>query len=122
MTVGAVTETVEVSAAASQVETKDTSVAGVLEHQSIDEMPLNGRIRPNYWPSLLAEPTPAHWHRLDGQQEHRGSNASGTFFGSGSQANGVNYLLDGGDNNDAFSNVNLPIPFSGRYCGIRGTD
>ena len=27
------------------------------------------------------------------------------------QANGVNYLLDGGDNNDAFSNVNLPIPF-----------
>ena len=23
----------------------------------------------------------------------------------------MNYLLDGGDNNDAFSNVNLPIPF-----------
>ena len=30
---------------------------------------------------------------------------------AGSQANGVSYLLDGGDNNDAFSNVNLPIPF-----------
>src|SRR5580692_5311575 len=43
LTVGAVTETVEVSAAASQVETKDTSVAGVLETKSIDEMPLNGR-------------------------------------------------------------------------------
>ena len=40
-----------------------------------------------------------------------GSNASGTFSVQGSQANGVNYLLDGGDNNDAFSNVNLPIPF-----------
>ena len=23
----------------------------------------------------------------------------------------MNFLLDGGDNNDAFSNVNLPIPF-----------
>ena len=30
---------------------------------------------------------------------------------AGSAANGVNFLLDGGDNNDAFSNVNLPIPF-----------
>ena len=30
---------------------------------------------------------------------------------AGGQGNGVNYLLDGGDNNDAFSNVNLPIPF-----------
>src|SRR5664279_3856078 len=30
---------------------------------------------------------------------------------AGGAANGVNFLLDGGDNNDAFSNVNLPIPF-----------
>jgi hypothetical protein len=30
---------------------------------------------------------------------------------AGGQANGVNFLLDGGDHNDAFSNVNLPIPF-----------
>ena len=30
---------------------------------------------------------------------------------AGSAANGINFLLDGGDNNDAFSNVNLPIPF-----------
>ena len=30
---------------------------------------------------------------------------------AGSQANGVLYLMDGGDNNDSFSNVNLPIPF-----------
>src|SRR5262249_3750233 len=41
----------------------------------------------------------------------QGSAASGTFAVAGSQANGVSYLLDGGDNNDAFSNVNLPIPF-----------
>jgi hypothetical protein len=112
MTVGAVTETVEVSAAANQVETKDTAIAGVLEHQSIDEMPLNGR-NPT---QLLAftvggtytAPTGSD---LTGSKNMGGSNASGTFSVQGSQANGVNYLLDGGDNNDAFSNVNLPIPF-----------
>src|SRR5581483_3718470 len=27
------------------------------------------------------------------------------------QVNGTNYVLDGGDNNDSFSNVNLPFPF-----------
>ena len=30
---------------------------------------------------------------------------------AGGQINSVNYLLDGGDNNDAFTNVNLPFPF-----------
>jgi hypothetical protein len=112
MTVGAVTETVEVSAGASQVETKDTAISGVLEHQSIDEMPLNGR-NPT---QLLAftvggTSTAPTGSDLTGSKNMGGSNASGTFSVQGSQANGVNYLLDGGDNNDAFSNVNLPIPF-----------
>ena len=48
---------------------------------------------------------------LTGSKNMGGSNASGTFSVAGSQANGINFLLDGGDNNDAFSNVNLPIPF-----------
>src|ERR1700691_3458768 len=39
-----------------------------------------------------------------------GTNASGTFSIAGGQANGVNYLLDGGDNNDPLFNVNLPLP------------
>src|SRR6202023_4081849 len=30
---------------------------------------------------------------------------------AGGQVNGVNYLLDGADNNHAITNVNLPIPF-----------
>ena len=37
--------------------------------------------------------------------------SSTTISVAGGQANGVNYLLDGGDNNDSFTNVNLPIPF-----------
>jgi hypothetical protein len=37
--------------------------------------------------------------------------SSVTISVAGGQANGTNFLLDGGDNNDAFSNVNLPFPF-----------
>ena len=48
---------------------------------------------------------------LTGSKNMSGSDGSGTFSVAGGQANGISYLLDGGDNNDAFSNVNLPIPF-----------
>jgi hypothetical protein len=37
--------------------------------------------------------------------------SSSTISVAGGQANGINYLLDGGDNNDPMTNVNLPIPF-----------
>src|SRR5258706_486913 len=42
---------------------------------------------------------------------------SKSFFSSqsisiaGSAGNSTNYLLDGGDNNDSFTNVNMPFPF-----------
>ena len=48
---------------------------------------------------------------LTGSKNIQGSNGSGQYSVAGGAANGVNFLLDGGDNNDAFSNVNLPIPF-----------
>ena len=48
---------------------------------------------------------------LTGSKNIQGSDGSGTFSVAGGSANGVNFLLDGGDNNDAFSNVNMPIPF-----------
>src|SRR5436305_13765724 len=46
-----------------------------------------------------------------------GDTGSKTFYSStrisvaGGQGNGTAYLLDGGDNTDAMSNVNLPFPF-----------
>ncbi len=110
--IGAVTETVDVVANANLVETKDSSVAQDMDSQKIDEMPLNGR-NPTQLLSLAiggSYTTPAG-SDLTGSKNMGGSNASGTFSVGGSQANGINYLLDGGDNNDAFSNVNLPIPF-----------
>jgi hypothetical protein len=37
--------------------------------------------------------------------------SSVTISVAGGQSGGVNYLLDGGDHNDATMNVNLPFPF-----------
>ena len=59
---------------------------------------------------------------LTGSKNIQGSNGSGQFSVAGGAANGVNFLLDGGDNNDAFSNVNLPIPFPDAIAGIQRAD
>jgi carboxypeptidase family protein/TonB-dependent receptor-like protein len=108
--VGAVTETVEVSANAAMVETKENSIAQVVDERRIIELPLNGR-NPTQLLTLTGGGTTAPGGDLTGSKNMQGSNGSGTFAVAGSQANGVTYLLDGGDNNDAFSNVNLPLPF-----------
>ena len=110
MQVGSISETVEVSANAGMVETKDTSIAQVTDQQRIVELPLNGRNLTSLL-TLGGFGTSAPGGDLTGSKNMGGSNGSGTFSVAGGQANGVNYLLDGGDNNDAFSNVNLPIPF-----------
>jgi len=115
--VGALTETVSVHAAANMVETKDTSISQVISQRPIVDLPLNGRnpadlltisglaISSNVTGMTL------NGGDLTGSKNIQGSNGSGQYSIAGGAANGVNFLLDGGDNNDAFSNVNLPIPF-----------
>src|SRR5580700_3465407 len=110
MQIGALTETVEVIADASMVETKDSAIAQVVEQRKIVDLPLNGRNLTQLL-TLVGGGSSAPAGDLTGSKNIQGSNGSGTFSLAGGQANGVNYLLDGGDNNDAFSNVNLPIPF-----------
>ena len=109
MTVGAVSETIEVAANASMVETKDSGIAQVIDENKVVDLPLNGRNLTQLL-TLVGGGTTAPAGDLTGSKNIQGSQASGTFSVGGSQANGVNYLLDGGDNNDSFSNVNLPIP------------
>jgi hypothetical protein len=110
MTVGAVTESVDVVANASMVETKDSAIAQVMEQRKIVDLPLNGRNLTQLL-TLTGGGTTTPAGDLTGSKNIQGTNGSGTFSVAGGQANGVNYLLDGGDNNDSFSNVNLPIPF-----------
>jgi hypothetical protein len=110
---GAVNQEVRVSAAASMVQTQETSISELVDQRRIVDLPLNGRQATQ----LIL---------LSGGSANSPAFASGgsialvttkTYSGSvaisvaGAQATGNNFLMDGGDNNDAFSNVNLPFPF-----------
>jgi hypothetical protein len=106
MQVGSISERVEVTATAGLVETKENSVSVVINEQGINDLPLNGRQATQLILSLGAS---AYG---DG-----GDTGSKTFYSAtrisvaGGQGNGTAYLLDGGDNTDAMSNVNMPFPF-----------
>jgi len=111
--VGAVSETVEVKSDATMIETKDNSIAEVIDSRRMVDLPLNGR-NPTQIILLTgaASVLPSNQSQdFVSSKSVGGSNASGTFSVAGSQANGVNYLLDGGDNNDPVFNLNLPLPF-----------
>ncbi len=110
MQIGSVSESVEIVANAAMVETKENAISQVVDQQRIIELPLNGRNLTQLL-TLTGGGSTAPAGDLTGSKNIQGSNGSGTFSVAGSQANGVSYLLDGGDNNDSFSNVNLPIPF-----------
>ena len=88
---GSVTQTVEVTAAAPLLESQDASVGQVVDANSVNNLPLNGR---NF--TFLAQlsagvNTP--------QADTRGNAASGAFSANGNRPAQNNYLLDGIDNN-----------------------
>lgn len=104
---GSVRETVEVTASAAMLETKENSVSQVIDTRRIEDLPLNGR-QPTQLILLSGAALTAPSGGMTGSKNYFSST---TISVAGGQANGVNYLLDGGDNNDSFTNVNLPIPF-----------
>ncbi len=113
MEIGEVTESVQVNGNAAQVETKENSIAQVVDQERLVDLPLNGRNPANLLQitGFSTSSMTLNGGDLTGSKNIQGSNGSGQYSVAGSAANGVNFLLDGGDNNDAFSNVNLPIPF-----------
>jgi len=105
--IGQVTETVEVSTEAPLVQTENAAISNVIDSRQMVDLPLNGR-----YASQLVLMSGASLLAPAGDE--RGSKnfySSTTISVAGGQANGTNYLLDGGDNNDTFANVNLPFPF-----------
>jgi len=106
MQVGAVTETIEVTGQAALVETKENAVAQVIDERRINDLPLNGR-----------QATELILISGGASYGDSGDTGSKTFSSStrisvaGGQGNGTAYLLDGGDNTETMSNVNMPFPF-----------
>ena len=106
MQVGSLTESVEVSATTSLVETKENSISHVIDAQQ------HQRIAAERPPGYPADPDPRRG-LLRRRRRHRQQDVleRDRISVAGGQGNGTAYLLDGGDNTDAMSNVNMPLPF-----------
>src|SRR5690349_10042537 len=106
---GQVSETIEVTAGPAMVQTESPAISNVVDSQRMVDLPLNGRYATQLIYTMGAS--------VSGATLTNDSTGSKSFFSSvtiavaGGQTNGTNYLLDGGDNNDTFGNVNLPFPF-----------
>ena len=105
--VGAPAETVEVVAAAGMVETTQNGVGQVIDERRINDLPLNGR-QATQLILLSGASVTAPGGGMVGSKNYFSST---TISVAGGQANGTAYLLDGGDNTDTMTNVNLPFPF-----------
>ena len=105
--VGGVAQTVQVTAAASMVQTEDQSISQVVDRQRTVDLPLNGRQATQL---ILLTPGTAIAPATDLASSKNYPSAV-TYSIAGAQATNVNYLMDASDNNDAFTNVNLPFPF-----------
>ncbi|MEQ1948102.1 MAG: carboxypeptidase regulatory-like domain-containing protein [Bryobacteraceae bacterium] len=102
--VGQVSETVNVEANASQLETRSIGVGTVIENQRILELPLNGR-------------QPTDLITLNGAAVQTGSSPgygmrTGVFISvAGSGIESVQYNLDGAPNINLLDGTGLPLPF-----------
>jgi outer membrane receptor protein involved in Fe transport len=104
--VGDLTETVTVSGLTSTVDTTSSTLKTVVDQKRIEELPLNGR-NPTQLMQLVAGV----------QTDTRTSLTSGATYpgvqpvsSGGARANTTNYVLDGGSNNDHYSNAPNPMP------------
>ena len=106
LTVGAVTDSVEVTSGIAMVDTFTNAVGQVIDHQRVVELPLNGRVATELiFLSGLATPAPA------ADLNTNKNFPTVTIAVAGGQANGITYVMDGGTHNDPFNNLNLPMPF-----------
>src|SRR5262245_23845808 len=111
LTVGAISEQVEVQADAAMVETHTTSVGQVIDQARLLELPLNGRqVSQLIAMSGVATefvPTSAGQSLVSNKNYPTVS----AFSIAGGQGGQTLFLLDGGMNMDPISNVGLPLPF-----------
>src|SRR5437870_5330008 len=107
MEVGQVSETVEVQADAALVETRNTGISQMIDNTRVLELPLNGR-QVTELVLLSGVATQSEQGTLN-----PGSRNYPTIIiqvAGGIQA-GLTYNLDGGNHNDPYNNLNLPLPF-----------
>ncbi len=105
--VGNASESVQVEANATQVETQATGVGQVLENQRILELPLNGRNPAD----LISLSGPAVLASTSTSRSFQGVSGGEGLAVAGGTSFGTTYRLDGAMHNNPFDNFNLPLPF-----------
>lgn len=106
--VGAAGEVVQVTDAPPQIDTTTGTLSQVIDTQRVNDLPLDGRNAAALTvlvPGVVTAPSTA----IDqGQTKTFPVVASVTV--NGTRANQINYMLDGGNNVDEYTNVNAPFP------------
>jgi hypothetical protein len=95
LNLSSVTQSVDVTAEAAQLQTQEASLGGTVQAQTINDLPLNGR---NY--TFLAQ---LNTGVVQSVQDSRNFNSTGSFAANGQDSFSNNYLLDGVDNNSNLS-------------------
>ena len=107
MTIGSADQKVEVRSEALALQTEDTTFKQTIDHQTVTEMPLNGRHMTDLI-TLSGGSTPAPGGDFTGSKY---SYQTVSVSIAGGMGNTTMWRLDGGDNNDYMANGNLPFPF-----------
>ena len=110
--IGATTDTVSVEANGELVETRSGTLSKIVSQQNIVELPLNGR---NAASLVLLAPgtadlTAGNARGSGDTQQTATYPGAQSISSNGSRADDINYNLDGGSNQDHYTNVNNPFP------------
>jgi Carboxypeptidase regulatory-like domain/TonB-dependent Receptor Plug Domain len=105
LSVGAVTDTVTVSGKASTVDTTTGTLKTIVDQERIENLPLNGRNVAQLM-TLVAGVLPDRTDLTSGATYPGVQPVSS----SGARGNTTNYVLDGGSNNDHYTNGPNPMP------------
>lgn len=107
--IGSSTETIEVTSDAPQVDTTTGTLSQVIDTQRVNDLPLNGR-NVAQLTTLVAGIVLAPSNGAD-EGATKTFPVAVTVSANGSRSDQTNYLLDGGNNVDEYTNVNAPFPF-----------
>ena len=107
MTIGRADQRIEVKAEGIALQTEDSSFKQTIDQQTITEMPINDRLMTDLI-TLSGASVSAPGNDLTTSKNFPTSKSISIAGGAGNE---TTYRLDGGDNNDYMTNVNLPFPF-----------
>lgn len=106
---GSAADKVTVIADAAQVDTATSTIGQVVDTRRVADLPLNGRNAAQL--TVLVAGAIAAPNDSADQGQTKTFPVVVTVSTNGSRANVTNYMLDGGNNVDEYTNVNLPFPF-----------